>query len=177
MIFTRVEGLLREAPGGRCEIPRDALTAILAANVPLVLVSESNAAEVRRLLLELDLRQPFICDGGASLHIPPAYFADGDDDTPDGEWERFSFTTRGPAAAIRLLIAMFGASRDGNLLTVGLGCHHHDSTMLENMDIPIVVRSSHADQQLLLQYVPGAYLTQASGAAGWLEAIVGPGMC
>jgi len=42
------------------------------------------------------------------------------------------------------------------------------------VDIPIVVRDQRLDQSALLRYVPGAYLTTATGAAGWLEAVVGP---
>ena len=41
VIFTRVEGLLCQRTGALCEMPPDALTALVAARVPLVLVSES----------------------------------------------------------------------------------------------------------------------------------------
>lgn len=92
----------------------------------------------------------------------------------DDQWERFSFDAIAPAAAMRLLGALFLARGHDKILTVGLGCDTSDSAMLAAVDIPIVVRDQRHDQSALLQYVPGAYLTTATGAAGWLEAVVGP---
>jgi predicted mannosyl-3-phosphoglycerate phosphatase (HAD superfamily) len=89
----------------------------------------------------------------------------------------FSFATTGAAAAIRLLGALFTAAGRANILTVGLGCDERDSAMLSAVDIPIVVRSRQHDQQGLLQFVPGAYVTRAPGAAGWLEAMLGTPFC
>jgi len=173
VIFSRVEGLLRESTNDLCEVPREQLTAILTSGVPLVLVSDAGAADLRRLQRELGLRQPFICEGGASLHIPPAYFSDVGGSAAEDGWETFSFATTGPAAAIRLLSALFTATGRANILTVGLGCDERDRTMLAAVDIPIVVRSRQEDQQALLQFVPGAYVTHAPGTAGWLEAVLG----
>ena len=48
------------------------------------------------------------------------------------------------------------------------------SVVVFPVDVPIVVRDQHRDQQPLLQYVPGAYVTTATGAAGWLDAVIGP---
>jgi predicted mannosyl-3-phosphoglycerate phosphatase (HAD superfamily) len=181
VIFTRVEGLLRQRAQGRCEVSRDAVNAVLAARVPLVLVSDGDAAEVQSVQSELGFVQPFICDGGAELHIPVTYFDDravddGADAAAGGPWERFSFETRGPAAAMRLLGALFIARGHNKILTVGLGCGCSDSTMLAAVDIPIVVRDQRHDQSTLLEHVPGAYLTTATGAAGWLEAVIGPSL-
>jgi len=174
VIFSRVEGLLRGSAESYGEIPREALAAILASDVPLVLVSDAGAAEVHRLQHELSLRQPFICDGGAALHVPPAYFTDTPVGAHERDWEVFSFATAGPTAAIRLLTALFAGDGHVNILTVGLGCGDRDCTMLAAVDIPIVVRDGTTDPEPLLRYVPGAYLTRAAGPAGWLEAIVGP---
>jgi len=182
VIFTRVDGLLRRgatAPAGRdaapCELSRDALDALISTRVPLVLVSDSGAADMRQMQRELGLMQPFISSGGAALHIPPEYFSQLDDPPAvDDQWEMFSFDTVGPAAAMRLLGALFLAREHDKILTVGLGCDASDSAMLAAVDIPIVVRDQRLDQSALLRYVPGAYLTTATGAAGWLEAVVGP---
>jgi predicted mannosyl-3-phosphoglycerate phosphatase (HAD superfamily) len=174
VIFTRVEGLLRQRTGSVCEMPPDALTALVAARVPLVLVSESGKDDVQRLQRELALQQPFVCDDGAALHIPPSYFTDQVDAADDATWEMFSFSTAGPAAAIRLLSALFIARGHDKILTVGLGCDWSDAMMLAAVDIPIIVRDQSRNQTALLQHVPGAYLTTASGAAGWLEAVIGP---
>jgi predicted mannosyl-3-phosphoglycerate phosphatase (HAD superfamily) len=174
VIFTRVEGLLRDGAGSQCEIPREALNAILTGDVPLVLVSDADAEDVRLLQRELDLQQPFICDGGAALHIPPRYFSEVAVGAPELEWEVFSFATAGAAAAIRLLTALFDSDGRANILTVGLGCGDRDCSLLAAVDIPIVVRDGRSDPGALLRYVPGAYLTRAAGPAGWVEAIVGP---
>lgn len=175
VIFTRVDGLLRQRAAARCELSRDALTALISTRVPLVLVSDSGAADVRQMQRELGLMQPFISSRGAALHIPPDYFTQLDDvPAPDEEWERFSFDAVSPAAAMRLLGALFLARGHDKILTVGLGCDTSDTAMLAAVDIPIVVRDQRLDQSALLRYVPGAYLTTATGAAGWLEAVVGP---
>jgi len=182
VIFTRVDGLLRQralapASGGSapCELSRDALDALISTRVPLVLVSDSGAADMRQIQGELGLTQPFISCGGAALHIPPEYFSQLDEGPAvDDQWEMFSFDTVGPAAAMRLLGALFLARGHDKILTVGLGCDASDSAMLAAVDIPIVVRDQRLDQSALLRYVPGAYLTTATGAAGWLEAVVGP---
>lgn len=173
VIFTRVEGLLRERGTAPCEFPSEVVTALLSAHVPLVLVSESNAADVREMQRTLGLVEPFVCDGGHSLHIPPAYFDEMPEAAAKDGWERFSFGTAGPAAAIRLLSALFLARGHEKILTVGLGCDCRDVPMLAAVDVPIVVRDRERNHLSLLRDVPGAYLTTATGAAGWLEAVIG----
>ena len=175
VIFTRVEGLLRQRAEAPCDLSREALVALLSSDVPLVLVSDSSAQDVQELQRELGLVHPFICGHGAALYIPAAYF--GEMDEPASEsWETFTFEPADPAAAIRLLGALFIARGHDKILSVGLGCDSGDGTMLAAVDVPIVVRDQHRDQQPLLQYVPGAYLTTATGAAGWLEAVIGPSL-
>jgi len=172
VIFTRVEGLLRHPVAKASETTRRALDALVLGHVPLVLVSDSNAADVRALQRDLGLVQPFICSGGGSLHIPAAYFSEAAE--PDaGSWEVFNFDPPDRAAAIRLLSALFVARGHDKILSVGLGSESGDAPMLAAVDVPIVVRDQHRDQQPLLQYVPGAYVTSATGAAGWLEAVIG----
>lgn len=172
VIFTRVEGLLRQRAAAPCDVSRAALDALFVAHVPLVLVSDSSAPDVQAVQRELGLVQPFVCDRGASLYIPADYFSDVAECDPV-PWEVFSFDPPDPAAAIRLLSALFIARGHDTILSVGLGCECGDATMLAAVDVPIVVRDQHRDQQPLLQYVPGAYLTTATGAAGWLEAVLG----
>jgi predicted mannosyl-3-phosphoglycerate phosphatase (HAD superfamily) len=175
VIFTRVEGLLRQRATAPCDLSREARDALLAAHVPLVLVSDASATDVQQFQREIGLVQPFICGHGAALYIPAAYFSDTDEPAA-GPWEVFSFDPADTAAAIRLLSALFVARGHDKILSVGLGCDCGDGTMLAAVDVPIVVRDQHRDQQPLLQYVPGAYLTTATGAAGWLEAVIGPSL-
>jgi predicted mannosyl-3-phosphoglycerate phosphatase (HAD superfamily) len=166
---------LRQRALEPCEVSRAAFDALVAARVPVVLVSDSSAPEMQALQLDLGLAQPFICDRGALLYVPAAYFSDTAE-LGAGPWEVFSFEPPDPAAAVRLLSALFVARGHDKILSVGLGCEYGDATMLAAVDVPIVVRDQHVDQQPLLQYVPGAYLTTATGAAGWLEAVIGPAL-
>ena len=175
VIFTRVEGLLRQRATAPCDLSREAREALLSAHVPLVLVSDSSAADVQQFQREMGLVQPFICGRGAALYIPAAYFSEIDE-TEAGPWEVFSFDPADTAAAIRLLSALFVARGHDKILSVGLGCECSDGTMLAAVDVPIVVRDQRHDQEPLLKYVPGAYLTTATGAAGWLEAVIGPSL-
>jgi predicted mannosyl-3-phosphoglycerate phosphatase (HAD superfamily) len=173
VIFTRLEGLLRRCEAEPCEVSRAALESLLLAHVPLVLVSDSSAEDVQAVQGELGFAQPFICDAGALLYIPAAYFSEAAE-LHRPSWEVFSFDPPDPAAALRLLCALFIARGHDKILSVGLGCDCSDGTMLAAVDVPIVVRDQHRDQRPLLHHVPGAYLTTATGAAGWLEAVIGP---
>jgi hypothetical protein len=43
------------------------------------------------------------------------------------------------------------------------------------VDVPVIVRSSHTDATELRQSFPNAYVTNAAGTEGWREAVLGPG--
>jgi predicted mannosyl-3-phosphoglycerate phosphatase (HAD superfamily) len=175
VVFTTVNGTLRQGRSGSYEDARVALELLAARGIPVVLMSHDDAALVRELQRELGLRQPFICDGGAVLHIPRGYFAELDGLTAgDESWEMFEFGVRDPARAIRLLASLFSV-RGEEILTLGFGSEWEDGALLGAVDVPVVVRSDGADQSRLLRRIPGAYLTAAAGAAGWSEAILGPG--
>jgi mannosyl-3-phosphoglycerate phosphatase family protein len=77
-----------------------------------------------------------------------------------------------PAHAIRLLISLYRLAGDG-VVVVGLGDDWADRVLLQEVDVPVVVRNPAVDQRRLLRKVPAAYLTTARGPAGWSEAIVG----
>lgn len=79
-------------------------------------------------------------------------------------------------AAIRLLISLYRAYW-GSLIAVGLGDDGTDRELLREVDVPIIVRNDGIDQSVLLRRVPTAYLTSATGPAGWREAILGPAEC
>jgi predicted mannosyl-3-phosphoglycerate phosphatase (HAD superfamily) len=131
------------------------------------------AASVQELQRELGLHQPFICDGGSALHIPRGYFAELDGLTAgDESWERFEFGVQEPARAVRLLASLFSVSGE-DILTVGFGSGWADRALLGAVDVPVIVRNDDAEQGRLLRRIPGAYLTEAKGPAGWSEAILG----
>lgn len=173
VVFTAIEGSLRHGPGGSCHDARGALNLLMARGIPVVLLSHGDAAQVQDLQRELGLQQPFICDGGASLYIPRGYFEELDGlASGDDTWEIFEFGVRDPARAVRLLSSLYSV-RGEDVLTIGFGCDWSDRALLTAVHVPVVVRADTEDQARLLRRVPGAYVTTATGPAGWSEAVLG----
>ena len=178
MIFSRVEGLLRDRTHAVSAEAHDPLRFLVDWGVPIVLVSAWDAAEIRRLQHEFAFNQPFICDEGAALHVPRSWLNQPDEASTcanDGtaEWEVFRFGPRSVSAAFELANAMFRARGYDTLLTVGVGCDVADYNLLTVVDVPIVVRDGSNRQPELLRQLPGAYVTASTGPAGWSEAVLG----
>jgi hypothetical protein len=178
VVFSRVEGLLRDRTHAVSAKAHDPLRFLVDWDVPIVLVSAWDAAEIRRLQHEFAFNQPFICDEGAALHVPLSWLNRPDHASTcvnDGtaEWEVFRFSPRSVSAAFELVRAMFLARGDDPLLTVGVGCDVADYNLLTMVDVPIVVRDRSSRQPELLRQLPGAYVTASTGPAGWSEAVLG----
>ena len=177
VIFSRVEGLLRERTHDPSVAACDPLRFLASQDVPLVLVSAWPASEVRQLQNEFGFHQPFICDEGAALHVPASWLREVASMERRGEqdigWEVFRFSPASIGAAFELVTAMFMARGYDPLLTVGIGCDLADYNLLRAVDIPIAVRARDESQRDLLRRLPGLYVTSASGAAGWSEAVFG----
>ena len=145
--------------------------------VPVVLVSAWDASALRHLQREVAFTQPFICENGAALHIPAAWLDEPASAASSVEqetgWEIFRFSPPSVGAAFELVSAMFLARGYDPLLTVGIGCDLVDYTLLTAVDIPIVVRGRYGSQPDLLRQLPTAYVTSATGSAGWSEAVLG----
>jgi hypothetical protein len=145
--------------------------------IPVVLVSDDDAAAVAEAQGRLGLRQPFISGGGAALHVPEGYFEQMPAaDRPSGDgWSVLEFLEDDRPAdysrAVRLLLLLYWANRDDGRVVAVTDRH---PGLLEHADIPIIVRNPGIDQQGLRQGCPGAYVTQGTGGAGWAEAILGP---
>ena len=173
VVFTAIEGALRHGPGGSCHDARGAMNLLIARGIPVVLLSHGDARDVQDLQRELGLAQPFICEGGASLYIPRGYFEELDGlASGDDTWEIFGFGVRDPARAVRLLSSLFSV-RGEDVLTIGFGCDWSDRALLAAVHVPVVVRTDAEEQARLLRRVPGAYVTTATGPAGWSEAVLG----
>ena len=145
-----------------------------ARRIPLVWISRAPAAAVLAVQADLELCQPFICDGGAYLYVPRGYFGDlGPLGTPAGDWDVVAFTARHDAGrAVQLLVSLFRVGAPAAVI-VGLAQETTDVAVLEQVDVPVIVRSSHRDPTALLRTFPHAYLTNAVGADGWREAVLG----
>lgn len=178
VIFSRVEGLLRDRTHAVSAEAHDPLRFLVDWGVPIVLVSAWDAAEIRRLQHEFAFSQPFICDEGAALHVPRSWLNQPDeagtcDNDGTAEWEVFRFGPPSVSAAFELVNAMFRARGYDPLLTVGVGCDVADYNLLTVVDVPIVVRDGSSRQPELLRQLPGAYVTASTGPAGWSEAVMG----
>lgn len=172
VVISAVDGIIRDRSGS-CDEARVALDLLAASEIPTVLMSRGGPGEVRDLQRQLDLRHPFICEAGASLHIPRGYFAELDGLTSgDEEWEVITFGAPDPARAVRLLTSLFSV-RGEEILTIGFACDWQDRALLAVVDVPVVVRTGSPEQHKLVRRVPGAYLTDACGPTGWCEAVLG----
>jgi mannosyl-3-phosphoglycerate phosphatase len=57
------------------------------------------------------------------------------------------------------------------VVTVGLGDSSNDAALLGAVDIPVIVRNQAADVARLRRQVPGAFVTDQRGPAGWAHAV------
>jgi hypothetical protein len=173
LVFTAIDGILRQEESEPCCDARTALDLLRERRVPVVLMSHGAAAPVQALQAELGLVEPFICDGGATLYIPRGYFEELDGlAAGDDSWEVFHFGVREPARAVRLLGSLYSV-RGEDILTIGFGCRWVDRSLLAAVNVSIIVRDGAGEYDRLLRYIPGAYLTSAAGPAGWTEAVLG----
>lgn len=172
VVFSAIDGAIRDR-GGSCAGVRLALDLLAARGIPVVLTSHGGAREVQDLQIGLGIAHPFICAGGSELHIPRGYFAELDGLTAgDAAWEVFAFGARDPARAVRLLASLYSVKGE-DIITIGFACDWADRGLLASVDVPIVVRNGLAEQERLVRRVPGAYVTEACGPAGWSEAVLG----
>jgi predicted mannosyl-3-phosphoglycerate phosphatase (HAD superfamily) len=75
--------------------------------------------------------------------------------------------------AVAALCALY-IDADGDVVTVGLGDSLNDVSLLQAVEIPVVVSNPAARAGAhLLQEVPAARVTRACGPAGWGEAVKG----
>jgi predicted mannosyl-3-phosphoglycerate phosphatase (HAD superfamily) len=173
VVFTAVDGVLRDGTTGSCRHVREALDLLVARGIPVVLTAKADAADVRDLQRDLGIQHPFICQSGAALHIPRGYFEELDGLTSgDDEWEVFAFGAGDPSRAVRLLTSLYSV-RGEDILTIGFACDWADRALLASVQVPVVVRQAGSDHERLLRRIPGAYLTNAAGPAGWSEAVLG----
>jgi predicted mannosyl-3-phosphoglycerate phosphatase (HAD superfamily) len=174
VVFTAIDGALCGEGTGVWREVRDALALLASRQIPVVLISARPAADVLALQHQLGLVHPFICRGGAEVHVPRGYFADLQDLWPaDEAWHVINMWAPEPSRAVRVLTSLFQSG--GRMLTVGVGSSWADRLFLADVDVPIVVAGHGTDAQRLQRHLPGAYVTTALGPAGWSEAILGSG--
>lgn len=173
VIFTAVDGVLRDAQTRSTSDAQAALHLLAQREIPLVLTSSRPATELLALQRELGIRYPFVAGGGASLHIPAGYFPELTriGAQRDG-WNVVEFKVPEAGHAIRLLLSLYRLCNE-DVMIVALADSAQHRVLLHGADVPVIVRNDDPGQEALQREMPSAYLTTAAGPAGWSEAILG----
>jgi predicted mannosyl-3-phosphoglycerate phosphatase (HAD superfamily) len=174
VVVTTVDRVLRDPHTRSCECARRALAVLADQGIPVVLIADTPADEMLDVLHELELEHPFVCDGGSALYVPRGYFSELTGVAEShSEWDVMEFrAARGAADAVRLLVALYKSNFD-DAVVIGLVDSWADRGVLEQVDVPVIVRNDEAESKRLLRRLPAAYVTRAAGPAGWSEAILG----
>jgi predicted mannosyl-3-phosphoglycerate phosphatase (HAD superfamily) len=148
-----------------------ALAALRAGNVPIVCVSAHGSKGVARIQQQLGIEAPFVCRQGRELHIPHGYF-----------WSsRPAFTRNQPANIIRtdtqgnavaIVTSLYRACRS-DVMIVGIAGSAADSELLNQVDVPILIRPDGPKDFSVGPAFSSTYVTHCSGVDGWNEAILG----
>lgn len=157
-----VDGILRHGDVQALADARPVLRGLGDSTV--VFTSSRPAAEVRALQRELEVRHPFISDGGAALHIPHGYFCGTVLECGGEGFETIDFGVRRLGHAVRLLITLFRTCPVPPVV-VGIGFEWRDRVLLREVDVPVVLRDPGVDQSTLVRNVPHAFVTD-----GWNDA-------
>jgi predicted mannosyl-3-phosphoglycerate phosphatase (HAD superfamily) len=158
----------------KCEAAQRAIHRLASRDVPVVFVSTGPAQDILVAQQSVGLRQPFICGGGALLYVPAEYFGDlGTVGVRRDTWRVVEFDVcHDPGPAIGLLLSLY-RMRNEHVVVVGLGRERADAVLLQQVEVPIVVRHDSIDQTPLIRALPSAYWTSAEALDGWLEAVFG----
>jgi predicted mannosyl-3-phosphoglycerate phosphatase (HAD superfamily) len=172
LVLTCVDGALRDGATSSCATSRAAVQALSQRGIPVVLVSHHDGEALRTIQEELMLREPFIAGNGAALHVPAGYFEGNTTGNGADEWQVIGFDHPSIDRALAVLIEMYTRGQQ-QMLLIGIGVDRDHCALLRRVDVPIVVRQPHLDDSDLRMLLPGAYLTTATGASGWAEALLG----
>ena len=176
MIVLADTALFEEHTTCSCHSAEPAVRTLVSHGVPVVLVSDADAHQVRSLQSAFGLRAPFISARGAELHVPGGYFEEILGLGPQShDWNVITFEASdqvpGLSSAISMLLLLYWSRRqDGTVV----GVSDRAVDILALSDIQILVRNPRIDQAAFRDELPEAYYTSAVGAAGWAEAILGP---
>jgi predicted mannosyl-3-phosphoglycerate phosphatase (HAD superfamily) len=174
VVVTDVDGTLRDPRTGSLQPADSALSMLSSHGVPVVLTSPGQAAELRGLQDALGLVHPFICQNATELHVPVNYFGDAPfEHGGTAAWHVIRLgATESHTRAIRLLRSLYRARNDMVVL-IGLGDEWEDRFLLNEVDVPVIVRNHAIDQSRLIEMIPHAFVTRGAGPCGWSEAILG----
>jgi predicted mannosyl-3-phosphoglycerate phosphatase (HAD superfamily) len=156
---------------------RQAAQLLIDADIPIIFVAPSAVREPEHIQRELGVVHPYLSEGGATLHIPHDYFESGYGGSTKRDWAMMTFVGRDSGLdaprGLRFLLETYRAYRS-DILTIGFGVTSSDKYLLEQVDVPVIVRDRNIGQNQLQASFPDAFVTNAEGPLGWGEAILGP---
>jgi len=74
VVITDLDGTLLDQQTYSYESSLPAVQRLWTWRIPIVLCSTKTRAEMLPLWRQLELRDPFICESGGAIHVPPGYF-------------------------------------------------------------------------------------------------------
>jgi mannosyl-3-phosphoglycerate phosphatase len=74
VVITDLDGTLLDQQTYSYESSLPAVQRLWTWGIPIVLCSTKTRAEMLSLWRRLELRDPFICESGGAIHVPPGYF-------------------------------------------------------------------------------------------------------
>ena len=74
VVITDLDGTLLDQRTYSYESSLPAVQRLWTWRIPIVLCSTKTRAEMLPLWRQLELRDPFICESGGAIHVPPGYF-------------------------------------------------------------------------------------------------------
>lgn len=77
----------------------------------------------------------------------------------------------GKGRAVAQLIGLYQANRGGQVLSMGLGDSRNDLSMLEEVDIPVIIPNPHSIAPLADE-LPGGHRAHTPGPKGWNDAVL-----
>jgi predicted mannosyl-3-phosphoglycerate phosphatase (HAD superfamily) len=77
-----------------------------------------------------------------------------------------------PPSGLQFLVQSYRIHRS-DIVTIGFGATSSDRFVLEHVDVPVIIRDQHRDQNQLRRTFPEAFVTTRHGPLGWGEAILG----
>ena len=75
VVITDLDGTLLDQQTYSYESSLPAVQRLWTWRIPIVLCSTKTRAEMLPLWRQLELRDPFICESGGAIHVPPGYFS------------------------------------------------------------------------------------------------------
>jgi len=152
IVFSDLDGTLLDHRTYDYSPALPALAKLQEKQIPLVFCTSKTAAEMIPFRKEIKNKDPFIVEngGGRFFHLS-------------------SNSEKGEAVA--QLIGLYQANRGGPVRSMGLGDSRNDLSMLEEVDIPVIIPNPHSIAPLADEF-SGGHRAHTPGPKGWNDAVL-----